>query len=86
MAELQVQKAAVLLNKGEVQAIDWMDYLKKNWKELTTGLHNATILILAGRHGDEHGSIGPTDKFIMFNHQGLVCSLKIQTTVSLLAG
>ena len=52
-----------------------MDYLKKNWKELTTGLHNATILILAGRHGDEDGSIGPTDKFLMYNHQGVVCSL-----------
>ena len=75
MAELQVQKAAVLLNKGEVQAVDWMDYLKKNWEELTAGLHNATILILAGRHGDEDGSIGPTDKFIMYNHQGVVCSL-----------
>ena len=75
MAELQVHKAAVLLNKGEVQVLDWLEHLKNNWKELTAGLCNATILILAGRHGNKDGSIGPTDKYIMFNHQGLVCSL-----------
>ena len=75
MAELQVHKAAVLLNKGEVQVLDWLEYLKNNWKELTAGLRNATILILAGRHGGEDGSIGPTDKYIMFNHERLVCSL-----------
>ena len=79
MAELQVHKAAVLLNKGEVQVLDWLEHLKNNWKELTAGLHNATILILAGRHGDEDGSIGPTDKYIMSNHYGLVCGFNSKT-------
>ena len=74
-SNLQVSKGAVLLNKGEVQVLDWLEHLKNNWKELTAGLCNATILILAGRHGNEDGSIGPKDKYIMFNHEGLVCSL-----------
>ena len=74
-SNLRVYKGAVLLNKEEVLVLDWMGYLRNNWKDLTVGLRNATILILAGRHGDEDGSIGPTDDFIMFNHQGMVCSL-----------
>ena len=71
-SNLLVFKGAVLLNKGEVTARDWMLHLKNNWEELTAGLYKATILILAGRHGDEDGSIGVTDDFIMFNHQGVV--------------
>ena len=52
-------KAAVLLNRGPVQAIEWRHYLEDHWFELTEHLPDgATILFLTGRHGNEDGSIG----------------------------
>ena len=59
---LRVFKSAVLLNKGEVQTIEWRLYLQTVWKELTTHLQDATILFITGRHGLEDGSIGPQDE------------------------
>ena len=53
-------KAAVLLNRGPVQAIEWRHYLEDNWLELTEHIPDgSTILFLTGRHGNEDGSIGP---------------------------
>ena len=46
-----------------MQSKDWLMYLKQHWKDLTVGLHDATILILAGRHGNEDGSIGDAEFF-----------------------
>ena len=64
---LQVQKSAVLLNKVQVTANQWRQYLQKNWRELTAYLQNATILFLTGRHGLEDGSIGPQDEWVTKN-------------------
>ena len=64
---LRVLKCAVLLNKIEVQAIQWRRYFTKNWFELTAHLRNATILFLTGRHGLEDGSIGPQDERVKQN-------------------
>ena len=76
MEGLKIHKGSVLLVNREVQVIEWLDYLKDNLENLTDGLKNVTILILAGRHGNEDGTIGVVDDFIMFNHEGLVCSFK----------
>ena len=64
---LKALKCAVLLNKTEVQAMQWRLYFEKNWKDLTAYLRNDTILILTGRHGSEDGSIGPQDEKVMEN-------------------
>ena len=64
---LRVFKSAVLLNKGEVQTIEWRLYLQKIWKELTAHLQDATILFITGRHGLEDGSIGPQDPRVKRN-------------------
>ena len=64
-----VVKNAVMLNKRKVQAREWRNYLKKNWNELTQNLHDATILILAGRHGNEDGTIGPVEEVLIENHE-----------------
>ena len=69
---LIIVKNAVLLNKRRVQAREWLKYFKKNWNELTQNLRNATILILAGRHGNEDGTIGPVEEALMYNHERLV--------------
>ena len=85
MARLIDLKSSVLLSSTEVQARQWMKYLKEHWKDLTIGLHNATILILTGRHGQESGAIGDAEFFqdeatgeqknlLMHNHERLVSS------------
>ena len=69
---LTVVKNAVLLNKGEVQVREWLKYFKENWHDLTQNLRNATIVILAERHGNEDGSIGPSENVLMLNHEKFV--------------
>ena len=64
-----VEKSAVLLNKRKIAAREWKNYIIDNWDQLTQHLQSgATILILAGRHGDESGSIGPSDKNLISTH------------------
>ena len=50
-------KCAVLLNKRKVQIREWRNYLTKRWETLTKDLKNTTVLILAGRHGEDDGKI-----------------------------
>ena len=57
-------KCAVLLNKREIQAIEWRHFMEDNWNELTAHLRDATILVLTGRHGNESGLIGPAEDFL----------------------
>ena len=66
---LQIQKSCILLNNGEVTAREWRAYIAKNWKELTHNLSNCYIVILAGRHGNEDGKIGPEDDSIRRHHE-----------------
>ena len=66
---LQIQKSCILLNNGEVTAREWRAYIAKNWKELTRNLYNCYIVILAGRHGNEDGKIGPEDDSIKRHHE-----------------
>ena len=89
MEGLKIYKGSVLLINREVQVIEWLDYLKDNLENLTDGLKNATILILAGRHGKEDGAIGAVEysetlkdeatgerkNILMYNHEGLVSSI-----------
>ena len=49
-----------------------MEYLKKNWVKLTDDLREATILLLAGRHGLKTGRIGLKDDNLIEWHQRLV--------------
>ena len=69
---LQCHKGAVLLNKQEVETIEWLHYVKNNWDRLTENLRDATILLLAGRHGLESSRIGPKDDRVIVWHQRMV--------------
>ena len=69
---LSAVKGAVLINKRQVQAQEWLNFLKRDFYNLTDGLYDATILILAGRHGEEDGSIGARQDIVIVNHQRLV--------------
>ena len=85
LSDLKVHKKSLLLSDRRVQAREWLKLLKKDWEDLTFGLQNATILILAGRHGQEDGAIGDAEFFqdktsgekknvLVYNHENLVCS------------
>ena len=69
---LQCHKGAVLLNKQKVETIEWLHYVKNNWDRLTENLRDATILLLAGRHGLESSRIGPKDDRVIVWHQKMV--------------
>ena len=69
---LTVRKGAVLINRREVEVFQWLQYLRKNFDKLTADLNDATILILAGRHGEEDGSIGIRDVKVFENHEKMV--------------
>ena len=71
---LQCYKA-VLLNKWEVATIQWSLYVRNNWDRLTENLRDATILLLAGRHGLKSGRIGPKDDRVIVWHQNMVKKL-----------
>ena len=77
MEGLKIHKGSVLLVNRKVQVREWAGYLENNLEDLTYGLKNATILILAGRHGKENGTIGVVEwwkgeNLLMRNHKGLV--------------
>ena len=70
---------AILLNKRKVQTRNWRIYLVENWKTLTKDLKEATVLVLAGRHGEEDGTISPfqgDEKAVFDQHKKMVCNLK----------
>ena len=69
---LKAEKSVVLINKRQVQAMQWLQYIKKHWYELTADLYDGTILILAGRHGLEDGRIGPKQDIVLENHRRFV--------------
>ena len=93
MEGLKIHKGSVLLVNRKVQVREWAGYLENNLEDLTYGLKNATILILAGRHGREDGAIGDVEysetlkdeatgerkNILMYNHEGLVGSMSINT-------
>ena len=72
---LKAHKCAVLLNKRLVTEEDWMDFIEENWEDLTTNLRNETFVILAGRHGNQDGTIGPEDDSVVKRHEKMVSSL-----------
>ena len=63
------------MNKQKVETIEWLHYVKNNWDRLTENLRDATILLLAGRHGLKSGRIGPKDDRVIVWHQNMVKKL-----------
>ena len=64
-----VLKNAILLNRREVAAREWRNFILENWQKLTEHLENATILMIAGRHGKESGDIGPYQDTLLWTHE-----------------
>ena len=65
-------KCAVLLNKKEVSPHEWKEYIEEHWERLSKNLKNSTVLILAGRHGKQDGTIGPYEDRVLRWHEKVV--------------
>ena len=65
----------LLLNKKEVSPHEWKEYIEEHWERLSKNLKNSTVLILAGRHGKQDGTIGPYEDRVLRWHEKVV-SLK----------
>ena len=57
--QIVIEKSAVITFENEVDEMAFRRYLNENWKDLTLGLKNSTILFLAGVHGSICGKFGP---------------------------
>ena len=55
------EKQAVITFAGELGAIHWRSYLQKIWTDVTRGLSNVKITVIAGVHGGDDGTIGPDE-------------------------
>ena len=64
-----VLKNAILLNRREVAAREWRNFILENWQKLTEHLENATIMLIAGRHGKASGDIGPYQDSLLWTHE-----------------
>ena len=57
--QIVIEKSAVITFDNVVDEFAFRRYLNENWKDLTLGLKNSTILFLAGVHGSICGKFGP---------------------------
>ena len=57
--KIVIEKSAVITFDNVVDEFAFRRYLNENWKDLTLGLNNSTILFLAGVHGSICGKFGP---------------------------
>ena len=54
-----IDKLAVITFDKPVNEIEFREYVKRNWKNLTLGLNDgSTILFIAGVHGEDTGKLG----------------------------
>ena len=54
----KTDKLSIITCVREVTSRSIRSYMLKNWKVLTQGMMDATILIMAGVHGNEQGQLG----------------------------
>lgn len=61
----QNERQAVITSVGPLSAKHWRDYLDKNWTTLTEGLTFFKVVVVAGVHGGNDGSIGGDAKNVI---------------------
>ena len=54
----KTEKLSIITCVREVTSRSIRSYMLKNWNVLTQDMMDATILIMAGVHGDEEGQLG----------------------------
>ena len=66
---VHADKLAIFSCNDEIGEIDIRHYFIKNWKTLTIGLDNSTILFIAGIHGDESGKLDENEDIQQLKNQ-----------------
>ena len=59
---VHADKLAVFTCNDEIDERQIRFYFIENWKRLTLGMDNSTILFIAGVHSYETGKLGPKDE------------------------
>ena len=67
--QIVIEKSAVITFENEVDEMAFRRYMKDNWKKLTLGLNDSTILFLAGVHGSDSGELGPNENIQTLKNQ-----------------
>ena len=67
--QIVIEKSAVITFENEVDEMAFRRYFKNNWKKLTLGLNDSTILFLAGVHGSDSGKLGPNENIQTLKNQ-----------------
>ena len=56
---IHVEKFAIFSAYAEINEREVRNYLIENWRQITEGMNDSTILFMAGIHGSDKGKIGP---------------------------
>ena len=62
-------KLAIFTFNDEIDERQVRIYFIKNWETLTLGMDGATILFMAGIHGQETGNLGPRENIQSLKNQ-----------------
>ena len=71
-------KLAVFTCNNEINEVNVRWYFIKNWKTLTLGMDNSTILFIAGIHGKKTGKFGPNENIQTLKNQVRLFAIKIE--------
>ena len=66
---VHADKLAVFTCNNEINEINVRKYFIDNWKTLTLGMDNSTILFIAGIHGKKTGKFGPNENIQTLKNQ-----------------
>ena len=65
-----IEKLAVITFDKPVNEIEFREYVKRNWKNLTLGLNDgSTILFIGGVHGGDTGKLGHAESIKTLTNQ-----------------
>ena len=65
-----IDKLAVITFDKPVNEIEFREYVKRNWKNLTLGLNDgSTILFIGGVHGGDTGKLGHAESIKTLTNQ-----------------
>ena len=66
---VQADKLAVFTCNDEIDELQIRFYFIHNWKSLTRGMNNSTILFIGGVHGFKTGKLGPNEDIQTLKNQ-----------------
>ena len=65
-----IDKLAVITFDKPVHEMEFREYVKRNWKNLTLGLNDgSTILFIGGVHGGDTGKLGHAESIKTLTNQ-----------------